>query len=46
LLQLQRDSVTRVLFPRSVLPRFCRVAFSTFIFFAAAALCAIFLKSM
>jgi hypothetical protein len=33
------------LFPRSVLPRFCRFAFWAFIFFAAIALCAIMVKS-
>jgi hypothetical protein len=32
-------------FPRSILPRFCRFAFWSFIFFAAIALCAIILKS-
>lgn len=32
-------------FPRSVLPRFCRFAFWTFIFCASLALCAIILKS-
>jgi hypothetical protein len=35
----------QTLFPRSVLPRFCRFAFWSFIFFAAVMLCAIVLKS-
>jgi len=35
----------QALFPRSVLPRFCRFAFWTFIFCAAVMLCAIILKS-
>jgi hypothetical protein len=35
----------QTLFPRSVLPRFCRFAFWTFIFCAAVVLCAIILKS-
>ena len=35
----------QALFPRSVLPRFCRFAFWSFIFFAAVVLCAIVLKS-
>lgn len=35
----------QALFPRSVLPRFCRFAFWTLIIFAAVALCAIMLKS-
>ena len=33
------------LFPSSVLPRFCRFAFWSFIFFATIALCAIIMKS-
>jgi hypothetical protein len=35
----------QALFPRSILPRFCRFAFWTFIFCAAVMLCAIILKS-
>jgi hypothetical protein len=35
----------QALFPRSVLPRFCRFTFWAFIFFAAIALLAIILKS-
>jgi hypothetical protein len=34
------------LFPRSVLPRFCRFVFWAFIFFAVAALFKIIVKSM
>jgi hypothetical protein len=35
----------QALFPRSVLPRFCRFAFWTAVFCAAVILCAVILKS-
>jgi hypothetical protein len=35
----------QALFPRSILPRFCRFAFWGFIFCAAVVLCAIMMKS-